>query len=57
MVHVLTFLVSGFANLLTNPEQVRGLIALAGLALVPAHVVLPIWGGIAYSLIHSTSVR
>ena len=56
-VHVLLFLVSGFAELLPNPEQVRGWMALAGLALVPAHVVLPILGGTAYSLIHSTSVR
>ncbi len=56
-VHVLTWLVSGFAELLPQPKQVRGLMALAGLALVPAHVVLPILGGIAYSLVRSTSVR
>lgn len=56
-VHMLVFLISGFAELLPNPEQVRGWMALAGLALVPAHVVLPMLGGIAYSLIHSTSVR
>lgn len=56
-VHMLVFLISGFAELLLNPEQVRGWMALAGLALVPAHVVLPMLGGIAYSLIHSTSVR
>ncbi|WP_313253388.1 hypothetical protein [Stenotrophomonas acidaminiphila] len=57
IVHVLTWLVSGFAQLLPYPEQVRGLMALVGLALVPAHIVLPISGGIVYGLICSTSTR
>lgn len=56
-VHALVFLVSGFAGLLPHPEQVRALMALAGLALVPAHVVLPVLGGAVYSLMRSTSVR
>ena len=56
-IHALVFLVSGFAELLPHPEQVRGLMALAGLALVPAHAVLPLLGGIAYSLLRSTSIR
>lgn len=55
--HVLTFLVSGFAELLPHPDQVRGLMALAGLALVPAHVVVPVLGGAVYNLMRSTSVR
>ncbi|RTQ83419.1 MULTISPECIES: hypothetical protein [Stenotrophomonas] len=57
VVHVLVFLVNGFAELLPNPEQVRGLMVLVGVALVPAHLVLPIVGGIVYSLMRSTSVR
>lgn len=57
IVHVLTWLVSGFAELFPHPAQVRGLMALVGLALVPAHVALPVLGGTVYSLIRSTSVR
>lgn len=56
VVHVLTFLVSGFAELLPNPASARGLMALLGLVLLPAHFVVPIVGGIAYSLMRSTSV-
>lgn len=55
--HALVFLASGFANVFPQPEQVRGWMALAGLALVPAHAVLPLLGGIAYSLVRSTSIR
>lgn len=56
-VHALVFLANGFSELLTRPEQARGLLALLGLGLVPAHFVLPIVGGIAFSLLRSTSVR
>jgi len=55
--HALVFFTSGFADVFPQPEQVRGLMALVGLALVPAHVVLPLVGGIVYSLICSTSTR
>lgn len=55
--HTLVFLVSGFADVLPNPTQVRGLAALAGLVLVPCHAVLPVVGGTVYSVIRSTSVR
>lgn len=56
-VHMLVFLVSGFADLFSNPEHVRGLAAVTGLALGPAHVVLPPFGGAVYRMVRCTSVR
>jgi len=56
-VHMLVFLVSGFADVFPEPDQVRGLAALGGLALLPAHVLLPPLGGLALSLLRSTSLR
>ncbi|KRA46696.1 hypothetical protein [Pseudoxanthomonas sp. Root630] len=56
-VHALVFLVSGFAELLPHPDQVRGLMMLIGLVLLPAHLVLPILGGTVWSLLRSTSLR
>lgn len=56
-VHVLTFLVYGFAEMSPYPEQVRAVVSLAWLALVPAHVLLPVLGGVVHSLIRSTSIR
>lgn len=56
-VHALVFLVSGFSELLPYPEQVRGLMALIGLALVPAHLVLPFLGGVFWHLVRATSLR
>ncbi|MBN8224923.1 MAG: hypothetical protein J0L89_08925 [Xanthomonadales bacterium] len=55
--HALVFFVSGFAELLPDPDQVRGLMTLIGLALVPAHLLLPVLGGAVYSLMRSTSVH
>jgi len=55
--HVLVFLISGFAELLPHPERLRGLMSLWGLALVPTHLVLPTMGGMGYSLIRQTSIR
>lgn len=53
----LAFLIDGFADVLPNTTQVRGLAALAGLVLVPCHAVLPVVGGTVCSVIRSTSVR
>ncbi|WP_336685795.1 hypothetical protein [Stenotrophomonas maltophilia] len=54
-VHMLVFLTSGSADVFPQPAQVRGLMALIGLALIPAHLLLPALGGIVYSLIRATS--
>lgn len=54
-VHMLVFLTSGSAEVFPQPAQVRGLMALIGLALIPAHLLLPALGGIVYSLIRATS--
>ncbi|HID8000246.1 hypothetical protein I5U03_05675 [Stenotrophomonas maltophilia] len=56
-VHTLVFLVSSFAQMFPRPEHVRGLLAVAGLALIPAHAVIPILAGMAYNLMRETSVR
>lgn len=56
-VHTLVFLVSSFAQVFTRPEHVRGLLAVAGLALIPAHAVAPILAGMAYNLMRATSLR
>jgi len=53
--HTLAFLVSGFADILPSPAQVRGLTALAELVLVPLHVALPLAGGTFFTLVRSTS--
>lgn len=54
--HVMAFLGMGFAPALPYPEQTGAIFSLAVLALVPAHVVVPLIGGAAYSLIRSTAV-
>ncbi|PSD44607.1 hypothetical protein C7E25_02200 [Stenotrophomonas maltophilia] len=54
-VHMLVFLVSGFADVFPDADLVRGLAALASMTLAPAHVVLPILGGAAFFLVRSTS--
>lgn len=53
--HVMAFLGMGFAPALPYPEQTGAIFSLAVLALVPAHVVVPLIGGVAYSLIRLTS--
>lgn len=54
VVHVVAFLGMGFAPALPHSEQIGAIFSLAALALVPAHVVAPIIGGAAYSLVRST---
>jgi len=54
---VLVFLATGFAEVFPRPDQVRGLLAVTGLALMPAHLVVPILSGMVYSLIRATSFR
>lgn len=53
--HTLVFLVSSFAQVFPRPELVRGLMALTGLALVPAHLVLPLVGGVICATARPTS--
>ena len=53
--HVAAFLGMGFSPALPYPEQTGAIFSLAVLALVPAHVVVPILGGVTNSLIRSTS--
>lgn len=53
--HVLAFVGMGFAPALPYPEQTGAIFSLAVLALVPAHVVVPLIGGVANTLIGSTS--
>ncbi|MCI1053899.1 hypothetical protein MOQ19_10310 [Stenotrophomonas maltophilia] len=55
--HVAAFLAMGFADLLPHAEQARGIFSLLVLALMPAHVVLPILGGAVYSLARSIALR
>ncbi len=55
-VQILVVLVSGFAEVFPNPAEARGLMAFVGLAWTPAHVVLPAVGGIACSMVRSTSL-
>lgn len=57
VVHVVAFLGMGFAPALPHPEQTGAIFSLATIALVPAHVVLPLLGGIVNSLLRSTSLR
>jgi len=54
-IHMAAFLGMGFADLMPRPEQARAIFSLLVLALVPAHVVVPALGGVAYTLIRSTS--
>ncbi|MBK0053784.1 ABC transporter permease [Stenotrophomonas sp. S39] len=53
--HLAVFLGMGFADLLPHPEQSRAVFSLLVLALVPAHVVMPVLGGVVYNLVRSTS--
>lgn len=53
--HVVALLGMGFAPALPYPEQTGAIFSLAVLALVPAHVVVPLIGGATYSLIRSTA--
>ncbi|PJL79329.1 hypothetical protein B9Y88_03560 [Stenotrophomonas maltophilia] len=55
--HVAAFLGMGFADLLPHPEQARAIFSLLVLALVPAHVVVPVLGGTVYGLVRSTALR
>ena len=55
--HVAAFLGMGFADLLPHPEQARAIFSLQALALVPAHVVAPVVGGVVYSLVRPTALR
>lgn len=56
-IHLAAFLGMGFADLLPRPEQSRAVFSLLVLALVPAHVVLPVLGGAVYGLVRSTALR
>lgn len=56
-IHMAAFLGMGFADLMPRPEQFRAVFSLLALALVPAHVVAPVLGGVAYSLVRSTGSR
>nr|WP_298130184.1 hypothetical protein [uncultured Pseudoxanthomonas sp.] len=53
--HLFAFLGMGFAPALPQSEQIGAIFSLATLALVPAHVVVPLIGGATYSLIRSTA--
>jgi hypothetical protein len=55
--HLAAFLGMGFADLLPSPEQSRTIFSLLVLALVPAHVVLPVLGGTVCRLVRSTASR
>lgn len=55
--HLAAFLGMGFADLVPRPEQVRAIFSLLSLALVPAHVVMPVLGGAVYGLVRSTALR
>jgi hypothetical protein len=55
--HLAAFVGMGFADLLPHPEQSRAIFSLLVLALVPAHVVAPVLGGVAYSLARSMALR
>jgi hypothetical protein len=54
--HVLAFLGVGLAPALPYPEQTGAIFSLATLVLVPAHLVVPLLGGVFYSLVRSSSV-
>lgn len=45
----------GFAPTLPYSEQTGAVFSLAALALVPAHLVVPLFGGVVWSLVSSTS--
>lgn len=53
--HVVAVLGMGVAPALPYPEQTGAIFSLASLALVPAHLVMPLVGGVAFGLIRSTS--
>lgn len=55
-VHVLTFLLIGFAEAFPLPEEVRGVASLMTLAILPAHLLLPLAGGLVHALLRSTSI-
>nr|WP_313310804.1 hypothetical protein [Stenotrophomonas geniculata] len=56
-IHMVAFLGMGFADLMPRPEQFRAVFSLLAVALVPAHVVAPVLGGVVYNLIRSTALR
>ncbi|MBH1384341.1 hypothetical protein I5T81_06120 [Stenotrophomonas maltophilia] len=56
-IHMAAFLGMGFADLIPRPEQSRAIFSLLVLALVPAHVVAPVLGGVVYSLVRSTGSK
>lgn len=55
--HLTAFLGMGFADLLPRSEQSRAIFSLLVLALVPAHVVVPVLGGAVYRLVRSKALR
>ncbi|WP_181453419.1 hypothetical protein [Stenotrophomonas maltophilia] len=55
-VHVLILLLIGFAEAFPHPEEVRGVASLMALAILPAHLLLPLAGGLVYALLRSTSI-
>ncbi|WP_414608910.1 hypothetical protein [Stenotrophomonas pavanii] len=54
-IHMAAFLGMGSADLMPRSEQFRALFSLLALALVPAHVVVPVLGGVVYSMVRSTA--
>ncbi|MBH1469068.1 hypothetical protein I5T83_06305 [Stenotrophomonas maltophilia] len=56
-IHMAAFLGMGFADLMPRPEQFRAVFGLLVLALVPAHVVVPVLGGAVYGLVRLTALR
>lgn len=55
VIHAVAFLGMGFAPALPYPEQTGAIFSLVSLVLLPAHLVVPLLGGLAYSLVCSTS--
>ncbi len=53
--HVVAFLGMGFAPALPYPEQTGAIFSLVSLALVPAHLVVPLFGAVIWNLVSSTS--
>lgn len=54
--HLLAVTGLGFGGSSPSAEQVRAVASLPTLALVPAHLILPLLGGVVWSLVCSTSV-
>ena len=55
VVHVLAFVGMGFAPALPYPEQTGAIFSLAVLVLVPAHLVVPLFGAVVWGLVSSSS--